>query len=235
MRFALVRGWAVAATAILAAAVADAATEFAENSGWLGGALRDNQHESIVPALLLGLAIAFSLALYVLLARVSPRDPLLLRLNELQTRLVDVAVAFCGSTLCVVAMEGYETRFGGLSPFDPRSVVLSHAPALLVAFVVTAVAVYAGLAVAVRTAARASVAVAAFLVAFLRKFVAGVAPPRALALPAFRLRAAYVPLAIAHASRGLRAPPRSVLPRFSTQRRPNACEPSQSQFSPFLP
>lgn len=214
MRFAFVRGWAVAATAVLAAAIADAGTEFAVNSGWLGGTLRDNQHEAILPALLLGAALALSLTLFVLFARISPRDPLLLRMNGLRTRSIDVAFAFCGSVLCVMAMEGYETRFGGSSPFDPRSVVLSHTVALVVAFVVTGSIIHCALRSAIRTANRASTVVVELFAEFLRKLLKVIAAPRTIALSAYELCVVHVRFRILCGSQGFRAPPRSILPRY---------------------
>ena len=66
-------------------------------------------------------------------------------------------------------MEGYETRFGGLSPFDPRSVVLSHALPLVLTFVVMGAIVHYALRGAIRTASRASGRVAEVFVEFLRK------------------------------------------------------------------
>jgi hypothetical protein len=214
MRFALVRAWAVVATAILAAVAADVGTEFAEDSGWLGGALRDNQHEAVLPVLFLGVAVTLALILFVLVARISARDPLLLQMSDLRTRFADIACAFCGSMLCIVAMEGYETHFGGLSPFDPRSVVLAHTWALVLAFVVTGTVVHYGLQSAIRTASRASCVVVEFLVEFLRKFLTLVAAPRTVALSAFDLYVVHVALAIAAGSRGFRAPPRSVRPQL---------------------
>ena len=210
MRFALVRGWAVAATALLAAAVADAGTEFAQNSGWLGGAMRDNQHESVLPTLLAGAAIALSLVLFVLFSRISPRDPLLLRMSDFGARSLDIAIAFGGSVACVVAMEGYETRFGGVSPFDPRSVVMSHAVASIVAFAVIGSIVYCVLRSAVRRASRASGAVIAFLAEFLRKLAATVAAPQAEATSAYQLHLAHVPPGLAGGACGFRAPPRAI-------------------------
>jgi hypothetical protein len=211
MRFRLVRLWAGAAAAILAAAAADAGTEFAENSGWLGGTLHDSQHEAILPALGLGAAVTVSLTIFILFARISPRDPLLLRLNGFRSRLFDIACAFCGSMLCVIAMEGYETRFGGLSPFDPRSVVLSHTLALVIAFLVAGAIVHCALRGAIGAASRASNVVVDFLVEFLRKVLRSVVPPRAVALSAFRLYVPHVPPGIAGGSRGFRAPPRAIL------------------------
>jgi hypothetical protein len=210
MRFRVVRGWAVLAAAILAASTADAGTEFAENGGWLGGALRDNQHEAILPALVLGAALALGLTLFVLLARISPRDPLLMRLNDCRSRLFDIACAFCGSMLCVIVMEGYETQFGGVSPFDPRSVVLSHAVPLVVAFVVAGAIVHCVLRAAIGVAGRASNIVVEFLVEFMRKLLRSVTPRRAVTLSAFQLYVSHLPPGIAAGLRGLRAPPRSI-------------------------
>ena len=169
MRFAIIRGWAALATALLTAVGADVSVEFAENSGWLGGVLRDNQHEAVLPTLLFGAVVTLSLTLFVLLARIYADDPLLSRIGDFRTRLVDRACSLFGSLLCVIAMEGYETRFGGSSPFDPRSVVLSHALPLVVTFVVMGAIVHYALRAAIRTARRASGLVAEVFVEFLRK------------------------------------------------------------------
>lgn len=214
MRFAVVRVWAAAATAILAAAIADAATELAVNGGWLGSGLRDNDHQAVLPALCTGAGLALSLLLAVLFSRVSPRDSLSLRITALRTRLGDVVCALCGSALCIVAMEGYETNFGGVSPFDPRSVVLSHAPALIVAFLLIGALVHCTLRAAVRAAAEASVAVAEFFEAFLGRDFGNGAPRRAARISAFELRVTHVPSWLARGSRGFRAPPRSMHPRY---------------------
>jgi hypothetical protein len=211
MRFALVRGWAVLATAILTGAVADAATEFAENSRWLSGSMRDDQHQAVLPALAIGAAIALALLLFVVLARILPRDPLLLRMNDARRRSVDIAAALCGSALCVVAMEGFETRFGGLSPFDPRSVVLSHTFALIVAFAIVGTLLHYLLGNAIRFASRAGTGFTGFVAAFLRKRLHGAPSARDLSLSIFDLYVLHTPLDVTAGSRGLRAPPGSIL------------------------
>jgi hypothetical protein len=213
VRLAVARIWAAAAAAILAAAIADAATEFAANSGWIGAGLRDNDHQAVVPALLVGAAVALCLLVSVLCSRLSPRDPLSLRMAALGTRLADVACAFCGSVLCIVAMEGYETRFGGLSPFDPRSVVIAHAPALIVAFLLAGALVHYALRAAVRVAGRAGIAVAEFVEHFLERRLGSAAPLRAARISAFVLYVVHVPSWLARGSCGFRAPPRSIRPR----------------------
>lgn len=208
MRFALVRCWAVVAAAMLTGAVADATTEFAGNSHWLIGSVRDDQHQSVVPALALGATIAIALLLFVVLARISPRDARLARMNDARRRVGDIAAALCGSALCVVTMEGYETRFGGLSPFDPRSVVLSHAFALIVAFVVVGTMLHYLLRGAIGMASRAGTIVARVVVAFLRKLLGTTASARAVSLSIFALHVSPTALDGTVCSRGLRAPPR---------------------------
>lgn len=210
VRFAIVRAWTAAAAALLAAVAADAGTEFAGNSGWLGAGLIDNQHEAVLPTLAIGLTVALCLLAFVLLARIAPRDPLLLRMSDLRVRFAEIACAFCGSVLCIVAMEGAETHFGGISPFDPRSVVVSHLPALLVASLVVGVIVYYALHVAIGIAARASVAVAGFFVAVFPRRRELRAASRTTRISAFEFAVSRVPLGIADGSRGLRAPPRSL-------------------------
>jgi hypothetical protein len=213
MRFAIVRIWATAAVAVLAAATADAVVEFAGNGGWLGAGLRDNQHEAIAPALFLGALTALFLLTFILLARISPRDPLLVRLFERATRRLDTICAFAGGVVCVVAMEGYETRFGGMSPFDPRSVVLSHTAALLVAILAIGAIVHCLLRAAVGVASRASVAASELLARFFRRPLNAVRPPVARTA-AFEIGLAHVGLAIAEGVGGLRAPPRSIPLRY---------------------
>jgi hypothetical protein len=210
VRFAIIRGWAALATAILAAVGSDFATEFAENSGWLGGALRDGQHEAVLPALLFGSVVALSLTLFVLLARIRPGDPLLSRIDYFRTRFVDIAGSLVGSLFFVIAMEGYETRFGGLSPFDPRSVILSHALPLVVAFVVTGAIVHYALRAAIAAASRASEFISEVLGEFLRKILDNRRPSDIARVSAYALNVVHIPFAFALGSRGLRAPPHAI-------------------------
>ncbi len=210
MRFAIVRAWASLATATLAGAAADAGTELAENCRWLGGSVRDGQQEAIIPAFVLGAIIALGLVLFVLFARLTPGDPLSSRMSHFRSRFVDTACALCGSALCVIAMEGYETRFGGLSPFDPRSVVLSHSLALLIAFAVIGAIVHCALRASIRIADHASEFVADICAEFLRRHLNVGATPVVVGVSAFVLYVLHVPSAIADGSRGFRAPPQAA-------------------------
>lgn len=214
MRFAIVRIWAAAAVAMLAAATADAVVEFAGNGGWLGAGLHDNQHEAIAPALVLGAATALFLLAFILFNRIPLRDPLLLRLCERPTRWLDTFCAFAGGAVCVVAMEGYETRFGGTSPFDPSSVVLSHAAALLVAILAIGAILHWMLRAAVGVASRASAAAVEVFARFFRSPLNAAQPPLVARTPAFEIGVPHVALAIAEGRCGRRAPPRSIRLRY---------------------
>lgn len=211
MRCAIVRAWTSLATALLTAAVADAGIEFAENLGWLGGSVRDAQHEAVAPTLLIGLAIGAALAAFVAFARIAPQDPLLRCMSGWRVRMTDLAMALAGSALCTIAMEGYETRFGGLSPFDPRSVVLSHALPLIVAFVFVAAVAHGVIRAALRLASHAGELAAGVLVEFLHKLSRAAVAAGAVHTSAFTLHVAHLPPAIADGACGLRAPPRSTL------------------------
>jgi hypothetical protein len=210
MRCAIVRAWTSLATALLTAAVADAGTEFAENLGWLGGSVRDAQHEAVAPALILGLAVSAGLAAFVVFARIAPHDRLLRYMSGWRARAADLAVALAGSTLFTIAMEGYETRFGGLSPFDPRSVVLSHAVPLLLAFVFVAAIARVSIRAALRLASHAGELAASVLVEFLHKMLRAAVAPGMVHASAFTLHVLHLPPAIADGACGLRAPPRST-------------------------
>jgi hypothetical protein len=123
-------------------------------------------------------------------------------------------LAFCGSALCVLTMEGYEMRFGGIAPFDPHSVVLSHCMVLIVAFIATGALMHYLLRSAIRAAARASTVVVELFVRFLREVLEAVAPPRTIAPSEYASSVVRVSLGIASGSHGFRAPPRSILPLY---------------------
>jgi hypothetical protein len=59
------RAWYLGGIAILAAALSDPLVESLANRGWLGGAVRyaDNDHASVIPALLAGLVVALGVSL----------------------------------------------------------------------------------------------------------------------------------------------------------------------------
>jgi hypothetical protein len=215
MRCAAVRAGASLTTALITAGLADAWTEFAENRGWLGGSVRDAQHEAILPVLLIGLAVGAALAAFAAFHRVTPKDPLLRGVSGLRALTTDLAIALAGSALCTIAMEGYETRFGGMSPFDPRSVVCSHAPALLVAFAVVAPLVCGITRSVLRLARHAGQRATSVIVQFLRKISRANVASGAIHTSAFTLHVIRLSSAIVAGVYGLRAPPRSILSGYS--------------------
>jgi hypothetical protein len=215
MRSLVVRAGTSLTTALITAALADAGSEFAENLGWLGGSVRDVQHEAIAPTILIGLAIGAALAAFVAFARITSRDPVVRGMSGLNALTTDLAIALAGSALCTIAMEGYETRFGGLSPFDPRSVVCSHAPALLIAFVVVAPIVCGIVGKTLCVARDAGDRATSVIGQFLRKISRAAVPSGAIHTSAFTLHVVHLSPAIAGGVYGLRAPPRSTLCSYS--------------------
>jgi hypothetical protein len=211
MRVAIVRLWTSVAVAVVTGAVADAGTEFAENLGWLGGSVRDAQHQAVMPTLLIGLAIGAALAAFVAFAGIAPRDPLFRYMSGWRAPAIDLAVALAGSELCAIAMEGYETRFGGLSPFDPRSVLCAHAPALLIAFVLIAAIARGITKVTLEAARRAGELATNAVVEFLHRAPRARVAAAIVHTSAYMLRVAHLPAAVDEGVLGFRAPPRSLL------------------------
>lgn len=210
MRCAIVRAWTVLTTALFTAAVADAWTEFAENLGWLGGSERDVAQQAIGPTLLIAAVVGAALAGFIAFSKIAPRDSLLRCMRGVRATAVDLSSALVLSAIFSIAMEGYETRFGGLSPFDPRSVVMSHGLALLVAFVFVAAIVRSIVRATLRLASQAGELATGVLVQFLHKISRGHVAPGAAHRSAFTLVVLHLPPAIAYGACGLRAPPRSI-------------------------
>ena len=183
MRYMLVRVWAVLAVGLLAGVLGDAATEFSAMLGWLGGTTRDVDHQGILPAFGITLTLALGLAAYIIGSRIAPSDPLMRRLDDARARAVDAIAAFAGSCVTVVAMEGYETHFGGLAPFDANSTVIAHAPILILSFLTIAVAARMMLGAAICFAARSGVLAAEVLTFFLQIFRSHAPTPKHATMP----------------------------------------------------
>lgn len=209
MRYALVRIWAVLTVALLAGVLGDAGTELFGALGWLGGVTRDVDHQGVLPTLAITLMLALGLAAYVVGSRIAPNDPLLRRLDDAGARIVDALGAFVGSGVTVVAIECYETHFGGLAPFDASSVVIAHAPILVVSFLTIAVGARMGLGAAIRCAARTGEVAAALLTSFLRISRFYAATPKRAAVRHPETSCSHAVSEIVN-SRGLRAPPRML-------------------------
>ncbi|MFY9718103.1 MAG: hypothetical protein WAK16_00535 [Candidatus Cybelea sp.] len=209
MRYTLVRIWAVLTVGLLAGVLGDAGTEFCAMFGWLGGTTRDVDHQGILPALAITLALALGLAAYIIGSRIAPGDPLVRRLDDGCARTVDAIAAFAGSCLTVLAIEGYETHFGGLAPFDANSIVIAHAPVLIVTFLTIAVAARIMLGAAIRCAASSAVLAAVLFTSFLRISRSLPATPKHATRPHPEMSGSHVAPEILK-SRGLRAPPRTL-------------------------
>jgi hypothetical protein len=205
----LVRIWAVLTIGLLAGVLGDAGTEFSAMLGWLGGTARDVDHQGILPVLAITLTLALGLAAYIIGSRIAPSDPLVRRLDDARARAVDAIAAFAGSCVTVVAIEGYETHFGGFAPFDANSVVIAHAPILVVSFVTIAVAARMMLGAAIRCAARSAALATALLTSFLRISRSHPATPKHATMPRRDVSSSHVAPEIIK-SRGLRAPPRTL-------------------------
>jgi hypothetical protein len=209
VRYMLLRIWAVLTIGLLAGALGDAGTEFSATFGWLAGATRDVDHQGILPVFAITFTLALSLAAYIVGSRIVPDDPLVRRLDDVRARAVDAIAAFGGSCITVVAMEGYETHFGGLAPFDAHSVVIAHAPILILSFVTIAVAARMMLGAAIRCAARSGALAAVLLTSFLRLSRSRPATPKHATMPHPDMSCSHVAPEIIK-SRGLRAPPRTL-------------------------
>jgi hypothetical protein len=206
----LVRVWAIIAIALVAGALGDAGAEFSATFGWLGSTARDVDHQGVLPALAVAVTLVLGLAAYVIGSRIAPSDPLVRRLDDLRARTVDAIAALAGSFVTVIAVEGYETHFGGLAPFDANSIVIAHGPILLCWFVAVAVSARMMLGTSIRCASRGGALAAALLISFLR--IARSHSPMPKRAMRFRPRtscARVLPEIIK--SRGLRAPPLALL------------------------
>ena len=139
MRYTLVRIWAVITIGLLAGVLADAGTEFSAMFGWLGGVTKDVDQQGVLPGFAITVTLVVSLIAYIIGSRIAPSDPLVRKLDDVRARAIDAVAAFAGACATVVAIEGYETHFGGLAPFNANSVVVAHAPILILAFLTIAV------------------------------------------------------------------------------------------------
>jgi hypothetical protein len=209
MRYTLVRIWAVITIGLLAGVLADAGTEFSALFGWLGGRTQDVNQQGVLPALAITLVVAVSLIAYIVGSRIAPSDPLVRKLDDARARAVDAVAAFAGACATVVAIEGYETHFGGLAPFDANSVVIAHAPILVLAFLTIAVAARMMLGAAIRVAARTGTLAATLITSFLRISRTHAATPKHATMPHPDTSCSHVAPEIVK-SRGLRAPPAAL-------------------------
>jgi len=123
--------WTALAVALGAAVCGNAATEWLADAAVFGPGPLDLHHESLLPTALCAVVVTGSLAVALLL------QPQCERPNRLVLYPLAALLAFA----TVVAMEGYEVQFGGSGAFDPGSVLVSHAPCVLIAYAVIGAAI----------------------------------------------------------------------------------------------
>jgi hypothetical protein len=124
MRCAALVLWAACTIALSAAVIGDAATEWLANLA--AGHIVDAHHESLLPAAVCAAALLVTLCAFAVFAGRACAEayarliaaPWLHVLFLIATAVLTLAV--------VVAMEGYETHFGGVNAFDARSVLAQH-------------------------------------------------------------------------------------------------------------
>jgi len=129
-----IRYWAAFATTLGTAAFVDWSSELLSNAGLLGGvALPDQHQEAVVPVALMAAMLSFGLAATIALRAVRG-DRVHYEAGSLRERLLLGFATLAATLATIVLMEAFEMRFGGISAFDPRSVLAEHAPALLAGY-----------------------------------------------------------------------------------------------------
>jgi hypothetical protein len=169
-----VRIWSAIATAIASAALVGGGIAMLANLGWLGGSSRDYHEEGV--AWFAGAAVLVVVALAVAIVA-SPRR----RGSSAHTARWERAamvVGTLGLTCAVIFVkEALETRCGGTAPFDAGSILIQHAPAILIAYGIVAPLVAAVVRYSLRVAVAAGEIAIETLVRFL-SLVRHSLPPR---------------------------------------------------------
>jgi hypothetical protein len=155
-----VRGWYVAGMAICAAAIGDPLVESCANRGLLGGHYADNDHASVVPALLAGIVIAVFVGTRLAFARNPSRF-------ARSANVCDIATIGALQFPALFAMESAENgRLAGGIGWLGGPLAASLALHLLIGLAVAAIAArfVHVLASAVRAIARVAIALAVVIV-----------------------------------------------------------------------
>ena len=162
-----IRYWAALAITLATAALVDWSSELLANAGWLGAGVPDGYQEAVLPVALLAALAFFGLCVAVALCA-GRGDRVRYEAGSWVDRVL-VAVATLGATFAVIVlMEAYEMRFGGVSAFDPRSVFVEHAPAILIGYAIVATIVGRLVTLLLRAAAAAGCLAAHAIVRILR-------------------------------------------------------------------
>jgi hypothetical protein len=122
-------------TALASSALVGGGIAALSNAGWLGGSARDFHEEGVAWFGIAAAALLFGLAAYIVF--------FVRRADWRAGYPAAERYAMAAGTLLltwgfVVLKEALETQCGGLEPFDPGSILVQHAPAVLVAYALVA-------------------------------------------------------------------------------------------------
>lgn len=139
MRRTVILLWTLVTVALCAAVCGDALSEWLANHGAMGtAAMRDVHQESLLPATCIAAFAIVSLAFLVRLRDRAVRGRNVRLVPAGAARIGWNAIAVVLALIAVVLMEGYEVRFGGVAPFDPRSVLAADALPVIVVYAIVA-------------------------------------------------------------------------------------------------
>jgi hypothetical protein len=207
-----VRIWSATVTAMASAALVGGGIATLSNAGWLGGSATDTHEEGVA-----WFAVAAAVLLAALAARIvcsRCRDEWRARVPAAE-RMAMGALTLTLACGFIVFKEALETHCGGLAPFDAGSILVQHAPAILLAYALIAPLV--GL--IVRGCLCLAVVAREIAIVTIARFLAIVRPalPSADFARACGARVTRRALALLLGSLSFRAPPvRSMLGSFST-------------------
>jgi hypothetical protein len=207
-----VRIWSAIVTALTSAAVVGGGVAALSNAGWLGGSARDTHEEGVAWFAVAAAALLTVLAAAIVSSR--RRDEWRAPVSAAE-RMAMGAVTLMLSCGFVVCKEALETHCGGLAPFDAGSILVQHAPAILLAYALIAPLV--GL--IVRGCLCFAVAARDIAIVTIARFLAILRPslPPADFVRASGARVTRRALALLLGSLSFRAPPvRSMLGSIST-------------------
>jgi hypothetical protein len=197
-----VRIWSATITALASAALVGGGVAFLSNAGWLGGSATDTHEEGVA---WFGIAAAVLLTVLAVSIVCSRRrtewHASVPMLERLAMAIVTLALT-CGA---IVLKEALETQCGGLEPFDAGSILVQHAPAILLSYALVAPVVGA----IVRACLKLAVAAGRIAAVTIARFLAIVrpTPPPARFVRECGARVTRRALALLLGALAFRAPP----------------------------
>ncbi len=202
--------WAALSVALAAAVCANACTEWLANL--LAGGVHDLHHESLLPTAIAATFVTASLGIALLSSRIRRDDGFARMHRSRGARFAFVLVTAFLTGGVLMAMEGYETHFGGVAAFAPHSIVMTHLWPVVLAYAISATAIDRMLRACLRIAARVVVLV---LDAFRRRAVND-----ARAIASYTFWAICRCVSYGSSICGLRAPPacKDIVARLSWRR-----------------